>query len=838
MGAFDAERRPDGPDKPPSGTEQGDILRTIKRWEDIFTQQMSSSMQAITDLNKKVVDLEEDLTHQAREKQLLRERVEQGELLQRDLQQAKTELQHAMQQRDQINSGEREKWQQEMQKLHGIVSAQRGKWEEASMSANRRADALEVRLVEEAQSRSALLGRMDKAERTLQAVQEHVSSGTQQQVTVSSRHHSALADVQEVVERLESKVQEVARHAEAAALKVVGEAVGKREEELLTRILGLEQEATQTRRGLSKAELDVKELQDSAAHTEQSKLHTVQAQLGDVGKRYEGRLEDLDRGLVEERAAREKAWERMQGQLNHVSSAITDAIRSADADHAGLLEALHDKLMEQLSQQDRFGAALQEALEGKRAFLEQVVRAEIQNRNSTLEDLRGEMEKRMLAAEAAAAAAKEELESQVNLVGAKVKAAERGLRQATAQTEASASNSERAREETQRELERLQKHVTELESGLTEAMRRSGEDVESQIRAVKASVETGGVGARARTAEVDRQGERDRAQDQRIGELLAQLQALEKKLEGVMSEQQQANMAIHGALPNLKMKQSMLHDEVEGARADMKREHEASRSELDRRMERSQAALDELKREMLEALAQAQHRWEEQHKEAEAKTAATSKDMDRMREELEERSRQAETRGTARWKEAADMVESVKSEIGIQQADLRREVAGVREAATHSKQRVEGFVAETREWKLRVERLQRASQEEFLHAQELVGEELKRLFEAASDIRRATEAKFARLDVKVTEDVRKIVSALATHKETLEEQERVTSERMGELQKEEEKQLKRLWEALREHKAKASTRFEEMRAGLHEEQRGGEGGGGEGAGGGGGAPPD
>eukprot|EP00961_Rhodomonas_salina_P278607 3764013-Rhodomonas_salina.1 len=48
-----------------------------RRWEDIFTQQMSSSMQAITDLNKKVVDLEEDLTHQAREKQLLRERVEQ-----------------------------------------------------------------------------------------------------------------------------------------------------------------------------------------------------------------------------------------------------------------------------------------------------------------------------------------------------------------------------------------------------------------------------------------------------------------------------------------------------------------------------------------------------------------------------------------------------------------------------------------------------------------------------------------------------------------------------------------------------------------------------------------
>lgn len=72
----------------------------------------------------------------------------------------------------------------------------------------------------------------------------------------------------------------------------------------------------------------------------------------------------------------------------------------------------------------------------------------------------------------------------------------------------------------------------------------------------------------------------------------------------------------------------------------------------------------------------------------------------------------------------------------------------------------------------------------------------------------SAEAKFARLDVKVTEDVRKIVSALATHKETLEEQERVTSERMGELQKEEEKQLKRLWEALREHKAKASTRFE------------------------------
>ncbi len=85
----------------------------------------------------------------------------QGELVRQDLQQARTELQHAMQQRDQISvgewgcapaaagegvtavvgggAGEREQWRQEVQKLQAALAAQQRQLEEASLTAARRA---------------------------------------------------------------------------------------------------------------------------------------------------------------------------------------------------------------------------------------------------------------------------------------------------------------------------------------------------------------------------------------------------------------------------------------------------------------------------------------------------------------------------------------------------------------------------------------------------------------------------------------------------------------------------------------------------------------------------
>jgi len=88
-----AERYPDGPQ--PGGRDQGaEIMSAMRRWEAMFTGQVSASIQAISELNAHVVLLEEQISAHGREKQLLRERVEQAEMAQKELQLAKLEVTH------------------------------------------------------------------------------------------------------------------------------------------------------------------------------------------------------------------------------------------------------------------------------------------------------------------------------------------------------------------------------------------------------------------------------------------------------------------------------------------------------------------------------------------------------------------------------------------------------------------------------------------------------------------------------------------------------------------------------------------------------------------------
>ena len=91
---------PDYPDGPLSGGRDhgAEVINAMRRWEDIFTAQVSASMQAVTELNKHVTLLEDQLATQARDKQLLRERVEQQELAQRELQTAKLESETSLRQ--------------------------------------------------------------------------------------------------------------------------------------------------------------------------------------------------------------------------------------------------------------------------------------------------------------------------------------------------------------------------------------------------------------------------------------------------------------------------------------------------------------------------------------------------------------------------------------------------------------------------------------------------------------------------------------------------------------------------------------------------------------------
>ena len=70
----------------------------------------------------------------------------------------------------------------------------------------------------------------------------------------------------------------------------------------------------------------------------------------------------------------------MRREVESMATAIADSIRDADAQHAGLVEAVHKRVMARIAQQGDVASVVQEALESKRAFLEEVVRAEIASR--------------------------------------------------------------------------------------------------------------------------------------------------------------------------------------------------------------------------------------------------------------------------------------------------------------------------------------------------------------------------------------------------------------------------------------------------------------------------
>ncbi len=70
--------------------------------------------------------------------------------------------------------------------------------------------------------------------------------------------------------------------------------------------------------------------------------------------------------------------------------------------------------MAQLSSQGRFGAALEEAVEGKRAVLEERLRAEVRARQAAFHALNADLDRRLDALHAQAAATAEAMDAKVS----------------------------------------------------------------------------------------------------------------------------------------------------------------------------------------------------------------------------------------------------------------------------------------------------------------------------------------------------------------------------------------------------------------------------------------
>jgi len=124
---------------------------------------------------------------------------------------------------------------------------------------------------------------------------------------------------------------------------------------------------------------------------------------------------------------------------------------------------------------------VQEALESKRAFLEEVVRAEIASRFAGMEDMRGQMETLQAQQKQELAESKEEVGAQLKLLQVKVKGNGRAIRNQSATVEAARRIAEQVRQDLEAELLAMSKTQSQAEEQLRASFKTQMADVHLQV---------------------------------------------------------------------------------------------------------------------------------------------------------------------------------------------------------------------------------------------------------------------------------------------------------------------------------------------------------------------
>ena len=268
------------------------------------------------------------------------------------------------------------------------------------------------------------------------------------------------------------------------------------------------------------------------------------------------RLQLLDRAVNEEREARVAAVGGVRREMEGMAAAIAESIRDADAEHVGLVEAVHKRVLARIAQMGDVAAVVQEALESKRAFLEEVVRAEIASRFAAMEQLSSDVAAREAAQAAALQAAKEELEAQVKLMQVKVKANGRALRSQGAAVEAVRRVVEQARVESEAELLSVSRTQAQAEEELRESVKTQMGDVHIQLGALRDMVQ--GLSAGADVT----QEERDLGQDEKIEKMRVAIAEGAARLDSVADAHAQAHAKVEKQLGELTRTQAAHKDET------------------------------------------------------------------------------------------------------------------------------------------------------------------------------------------------------------------------------------------------------------------------------------
>lgn len=527
-------------------------------------------------------DLESRLSMEVREKAHLKERQEHAELIQADLHRSKIELESALKNSENARMEQSKRFEAEIRGLRDAFSeSQMGHQRELS-KAERRGEELEQVLDENKRASVALLSRVEALEETnrdnLMRLEEVSSQERSHERHSAEKLNDAEMRTSEMLMRIETMEKNLLPSAKQYIDGTFQTYWGPTQAE----IQGVHRELGDLAGRIGRVDSASADTVQSIKEEADRGYRRVIDTLNDTIKTTLDRFGNVEAAMDEERRKRDEVGRKVGEEVEKLKAQMAESLQSADKDHAGLVEAVHSRLMQRLSQQEDLTSVLSEAIEGKRAFLEEVVRAEIKSRFDSVEQLRVEIASKASDLDEAFDKVREEVRAQSKLLAVKLRSATRTVKNAANESEQTRRLAEQATQDIGREMQGMTQQSLQVENELRAAFKAGLGDLQLQISAVRQLAEQGGGGAPAVSQE-----RRDEGQDERISGVREMCVALASEVDALKH-------ALEQEAARAKREEGLLRDRQDDILGDAaRRTHESLarvEGELQRQSERMETA--------------------------------------------------------------------------------------------------------------------------------------------------------------------------------------------------------------------------------------------------------
>eukprot|EP00960_Hanusia_phi_P061605 764889-Hanusia_phi.AAC.2 len=472
-----------------SASIQPEIIQLFRRWEQIFVTQTSSSVQVVSELNSKLLSMEENVQQLLRERQVVGERLHQEDVVQSQMQSKLFDLREDLQKSTGAQREAMREVASEVSELKGYFQSALREKDEALATTIKEKEEL-MRMLENQSSRLISLEESNqKLHSSFEYMQEQVDMHKQRTRDAEVAQKDMYAQAQEAVEDVKWRMRKM----EDQMMPESREYVDRSQEDYWGKVRGefeeVRRQMVEVKKELGRLDSEASDLFAMLKDRVEKESRSQEQRILEEAQASEEKLQQVREALAHEEEKRTKLEERMQKDLEVVTRALAEAIKAADVEHATLVEAVHKRFTERLSQQDEFAGAVRDALERKRSFLEDIVRTEIRGRFESFEELRARMESMEEDWSSSMKKTGEKVEAQLKLLGAKTKSCGRQTREVMVSAENAERIAQEVRDELAKELVRASEKQVEVEERLRESMEERVGGLQLQVTSLNELVE-------------------------------------------------------------------------------------------------------------------------------------------------------------------------------------------------------------------------------------------------------------------------------------------------------------------------------------------------------------